>query len=379
MGPRQVGKTTVSQAILEEQSSVGCYWNWDILSDREKILAQKIPDFPESSTIQKNKPLLVLDEIHKYSKWKDLLKGYFDAYRDRCQILVTGSAHLKTFNQSGDSLLGRYFSYRMHPLSIGELDERAFDDLPVGQLPSRDAQEKMEALLAYGGFPEPFYAQNARMHRRWSNMRRELLFREDLRELTDIKDLAQMELLAKMIEEQASGQLNYSSLAKKVRVSVDTIRRWIQVLNGIYFSFTITPYSRNITNAIIKEPKIYLWDWSGIKDEGARVENLVASQLLKFTHLYNDTGQGEAQLHYLRTKAQEEVDFVVTLEKKPWLHVEVKNSPKPLGKSLQKYHVALQPKYSFQVVRSMDFIPENCFTHLGVHRIPLSTFLGSLV
>ena len=76
---------------------------------------------------REEKPLLILDEIHKYPRWRNLLKGFYDTYAEAADTLVTGSARLSVFNVGGDSLMGRYFSYRMHPLSVAELDDPRFD------------------------------------------------------------------------------------------------------------------------------------------------------------------------------------------------------------------------------------------------------------
>ncbi len=78
-------------------------------------------------------------------------------------------------------------------------------------------------------------------------MRKDQLFHEDIRDSTRIQEIAQMEILAELLQKQASQSLDYQFLAKKVRVSVDTIRRWIEVLKSFYFCFTIQPWSKNIS------------------------------------------------------------------------------------------------------------------------------------
>ncbi|WP_409994151.1 DUF4143 domain-containing protein [Rickettsia argasii] len=105
-----------------------------------------------------------------------------------------------------------------------------------------------------------------------------------------------------MINEQAGSLISYTNLANKVRVSDQTIRRWLSLLEKHYYCFAIKPWSKNVVKSLIKEPQIYLWDWSQIKDIGTRFENLVASHLLKAVYFWNETGLGDFGLYCLRDK-----------------------------------------------------------------------------
>jgi hypothetical protein len=71
--------------------------------------------------LRNQQPIIVFDEIHKYAKWKNFLKGFFDNYNEKIKIIVTGSARLDVYRAGGDSLMGRYLSYVICPLSVGEL------------------------------------------------------------------------------------------------------------------------------------------------------------------------------------------------------------------------------------------------------------------
>ena len=105
-GPRQVGKTTLSRQLIAQQG--GQYLNYDVPTERAIILHQRWN--PQA-------PLLVLDEIHKMPDWKAWLKGVVDGKPATQQLLVTGSARMDTFRQSGESLAGRFFGLRLHPIS----------------------------------------------------------------------------------------------------------------------------------------------------------------------------------------------------------------------------------------------------------------------
>ena len=96
------------------------------------------------------------------------------------------------------------------------------------------------------------------------------MIREDIRDISQIQEIDQLEMLSVILAEQVGQLMNYSSLRRKIRVSDQTIRRWLSVLSGYYYCFRIKPWHKNVTRSIIKDPKVYLWDWSIIKDKGIR-------------------------------------------------------------------------------------------------------------
>ena len=324
---------------------------------------------------------MVLDELHKYRTWKSFLKGLFDSYSADLRILVTGSARMGFFRRGGDSLMGRYFPYRMHPFSVAEL---ARHDLPdarrVVREPATVSNADFEALWLHGGFPEPFVERDARFTRRWTSLRREQLVRGDLRELTAIEDLGRIDTLARILEERSGQQLVHSRLAEEVRISVDTARRWLDVLCGFHLGFLVRPWFRNVTRSLRKEPKWYLSDWAGIEDVGARAETFVACQLLKAVEGWSDLGLGDFQLGYLRDKEQHEVDFVVVRDRKPWFLVEVKHGDGPLSPSLARFQSQTKAPFAFQVVVDAPYVEADCFHHpRGPVVVPARTLLSQLL
>lgn len=376
-GPRQVGKTTTARLAAGEHS----YLNWDRQTDRMVITrgADAVADMLGLATISTTRPTIVFDEIHKYAKWKTFLKGFFDAYEAQTHIVVTGSARLGFYRRGGDSLMGRYFLYRMHPLSLAEL---ARTDLPEVETrpPVRSDPETLRRLLTYGGFPEPFVKDTARFYNRWRRLRSELLFREDLRDLTRTQEAGQVEVLSELIARQAGGLANYSSLAADTNVAVDTVRRWLTVLESLFFCFRVRPWFRNVPKSLRKQPKFYLWDWSLVPDEGARHENLVASHLLKAVHLWTDTGLGDYDLFYVRDKAKREVDFLVTRQGQPWFLVEAKSSARrDLNPSLGYFQRVTGARHAFQVTFDLPYIDADLFSRTDPVRVPALTFLSQLV
>lgn len=379
MGPRQVGKTTVSleSAALWPKHF---YFNWD--NPSEKLLFLEGPSAIAKQAgldeLTEQKPILIFDEIHKYGKWKNFLKGFFDLYEKKTKIIVTGSARLNIYKKGGDSLMGRYFYYRIHPLSVAEIVSPILIEEEI-RPPAPITASDWAALLEHGGFPEPFIQRSKAFSRRLRAIRKDQLFREDIRDGTRIQELGQLELLAEILRKQAAESMDYQSLSKKVGVSIDTIRRWLEVLKSFYYCFSVQPFSKNITRSLIKKPKLYLWDWSLVDEEGHRNENLVACHLLKATHFWNDRGFGEYGLYYLRTKDKIETDFLVTKDKKPWFLVEVKTKAKGISPALHHFQKETQAPHAFQVAFDLPFVNKNCFEEKGPIIVPAQTLLSQLV
>lgn len=379
-GPRQIGKTSIAENA-KVLASFYQYLNWDEAEDRLIILegSKKIVEKLPLEAILSQKPLIAFDEIHKYKQWKNFLKGFIDTYKSKLNVLVTGSAKLNVYRRGGDSLMGRYFLYRVHPLSVGEL---LSVELPVDsyRMPQELPSEDFNILYQFGGFPEPFIKQDKRFYNRWQALRRQQIIYEDIRDLAQVHELAQLEVLAELLRYQSSHTVVYGELAKKVKVAETTIKRWIQVLESFYYCFTISPWTKNITRSLIKEPKVYLWDWSTIQDTGSKLENFVASHLLKAVHGWTDLGLGEYKLHFLRDKDQREVDFLVTRDQIPWLMLEVKSSGREqLSRHLLHFQNQVQAEHVLQVALDLPFVEIDCFSLKKPAIVPVSTFLSQLL
>ncbi len=379
-GPRQVGNTTTSLEVSAE-SPFHYYFNWDNEDHRALIIEgpQAIARAAKLEEMRQRLPILVFDEIHKYRNWKRFLKGFFDTYEKKCRIIVTGSARLDIYKRGGDSLMGRYFLYRLHPLSVREVLDPSLPNQEI-RPPQEIDPAAYETLLAYGGFPEPFLKRNKSFFHHWKRLRTEQLFREDLRDLSRIQEVGQVQLLAEILQEEASHALNYSVLAGKIKVSAPTLQRWIELLKNLYFCFTIQPWSKNLARSLIKEPKNYLWNWALIDDPGARLENFVASHLYKAVQFWTDRGYGEFGLYYLRDKDKREVDFLVTKDRKPWFLVEAKaSSGAGISRWLYYYQEKLKVPHAFQIGFDLPYVDRDCFKFTEPVIVPAKTLLSQLI
>ena len=373
-GPRQVGKTTVARNFVHNPF----YFTWDNEGHRRRIL-----DGPaavmERIGLQRS-PVIIFDEIHKYPHWKTFIKGFYDTYiqHSAMRIIVTGSARLDIYRKGGDSLMGRYFLYRMHPFTTAELLSPVVSTNPIRN-PVELPDEKWKRLLQFGGFPQPFIRGNTRFYNRWKRTRLAQIFHEDIYDIARVQEIRLVEILAEVIAQQAGQLTSYASLARKIRASEDSIRRWLGVMESLYYCFSVRPYHTNISRSLRKEPKYYLWDWAMVKNKGGRHENMVASHLLKAVHAWTDLGLGEYELFFLRTKDKREVDFLVCRDQKPWFLVEVKSSDTKLSKSLAYFQEKTQAENAFQVTINTPFIEADCFSIPYPAKVPARTFLSQLV
>lgn len=358
-GPRQCGKTTMAKGLLLNNES---YFNWDSSAFKKKW-TMSVDHFAES-LLREKQPRILLDEFHKNPKWKNQLKGFYDVYGDKIQIIVTGSARLDSYQKGSDSLLGRFIHFHLHPLSLGEICHaepwsfKKFSqniDAPAGfELDAKKGTQKIvDDLLGFSGFPEPYLSQNQAIHQVWSRNRVELLIRQDLRDISNLLKDNQVDILALLLPERIGSTLSLQSLSEDLDVAHTTVTRWMNTLKQVYYHFDVIPYSKNIARSLKKESKIYLYDWSLVEASGPRFENMVACHLKKMVDFYNDTGQAALALRYLRDKDKNEVDFVILKNDKPLASIEVKVNDLNLNKTFLRFRKTNRFPH-FQIVLGPD-------------------------
>jgi Predicted ATPase (AAA+ superfamily) len=327
VGPRQVGKTWLAKEI-GKQFKKTVYLNYDRLEDREIIKKEQWPEETE---------LLILDELHKMKDWKNYLKGIFDTKSEGLKILVTGSARLETFRQTGDSLSGRFFVHRLLPFSLAELKNE------------KEELTKIDRFLARGGFPEPFLAEDAVGADRWRNQYVDGLIRTDVLDFESIHDFKAIKLVFELLRRKVGSPVSYKSIAEDAEISPLTAKKYIEIFEALYIVFRITPYSKNIARSILKEPKLYFYD-NGlvIGDEGAKFENFAAISLIKNLSAQNDYSGRNEKLQYLRTKEGKETDFsIADSENRLKEIIEIKLSDSQPDKNLQYF----SDKYGFPAIQ----------------------------
>lgn len=332
-GPRQVGKTTLSHQLVTELG--GQYLNHDVAQDRSVIVNQRW---------NPRAPLLVLDEIHKMRDWKAWLKGVFDGKPPAQQLMVTGSARLDTFRQGGESLAGRFFGWRLHPLSVREWCTQ------TGASP--DAA--LSHMLERGGFPEPCLADSKEQAERWRRQYFDGLVRDDVLEFSRIQEVNAIRLFAQLLRQRVGSPLSLASISRDLGVSPTTLKKYLEILEALYIVFVVRPWHDNIARAVLQTPKVYFFDTGLVEgDDGIRFENLVATALLKHVQWQHDAQGREVQLHYIRTKDGAEVDFAIS-EKNQLTHlIECKLGDDKPHRALKRFAEQHPLTAAVQVVRDL--------------------------
>jgi predicted AAA+ superfamily ATPase len=354
-GPRQSGKTTLAKHLCQQ---AGCdvqtrYLSWDSAEDRENIIRERFPAGPG---------FLILDEIHKYSRWRQVVKGLFDKRGNEVQIVVTGSARLDYYRRGGDSLQGRYHFYRLLPFTCAELGA-----------PSTVTTKN---LLTYGGFPEPFLLKSESESRRWGREYRSRVIRGDLSDLEKVQDMAIIENMVMRLPDLVGSPLSLNALREDLQVSHQSVSRWITMLENLYMIFRIYPFGAPKIRAVKKEAKHYHLDWTAIADPGLRFENLVACHLLKWCFFLQDTEGREIELRYFRDVDKREVDFVVVENQSPLHFIESKTREEDPSPSLLYLKKRFPSTPATQVVLEKDL---DLMTKDGIRICSAHRFLHELV
>jgi predicted AAA+ superfamily ATPase len=340
-GPRQVGKTTLALELISKRFGRSGYFNWDSRIDRRNIMQSIWPGDAD---------LIILDEIHKYKKWKSFVKGEYDTLKEKYRFLITGSARLDIYPKGGDSMLGRYHYYRLHPFTLAEAAGRTSMPEVMKEIPIPSKSER-----------DIFKALNK-------------LFREDIRDIEPVRDIVSMQLLGDILPDRTGSLLSINSLREDLEVSHRAVSSWLNILESFYYCFRLYPYVGKNFRSLKKEAKLYLWDWSEINDEAVRFENCVASHLLKLTHFLQDYEGYKANLYFLRSAEKKEVDFLLTIDEKPWFAIEAKMNDTNVSSSLYYFKEKLQIPFCYQVIKktNVDSFIKN------VRVVSADRFLGGL-
>lgn len=350
-GPRQVGKTYLSKSL----SSDYLYLNYDNFDSQREIAERSWP---------RNKDLIIFDELHKMTNWKQWLKGIYDVegvVSPSPKILVTGSARLDAFRKMGDSLAGRYFLLHLLPLSVNEVSPN-------------NSKEVVDQFLKLGQFPEPFLSGSEEDSRIWRKTHLDIIIRQDLLDLENVSSIKKIERLVQLLADRVGSGISYANLARDLEVSAPTIKSWIQILEELYVIYLVRPFSKTLSKSILKEPKIYFFDIGQIKKTEMRLENLVANHLYKKVHFLNDTMGLNYELMYFRDKEQREVDFVLTEDNLPVQIIEVKTSDDVPTRSLIYLKEHFQGIDAVQLVHQLK---QERFAN-GVRVMHLHEFLSAL-
>ncbi len=345
-GARRVGKTTLGEMIGHSYPN-HVYMNWEIPENRTRLIRNPA-FFEEAERRDESTPFVMFDEINRHRGWRRYLKGAFDRVEGDYQFLVAGSSRLDYPQRRGDSLAGRYYLLHLWPFTQAELGRanlkpEAFFDNPLQV--SMERQSELGALWntlsEQSGFPEPFLAGRKTSYRRWSSAYAEQVIREDIRDLTGVKGIAELETLYHLLPAQVGRLLSVPVLAQGLQVAYNTIHSWLMTLQRFFVVLSLSPWSRDVPRAIREGQKIYLWDVPRVRDAEARFENMVALELCRAVSNWNEMGYGRFSLNFIRTKDQQEVDFILSDDGRPVLLVDARAQEHQPSAALMKFQSAL--------------------------------------
>lgn len=331
-GPRQSGKTVLAKSL----GSSFAYLNYDEASHRKELLRK---------SWNRKVEYVIFDELHKHKNWKRWLKGIYDTEGIPPGMVVTGSAKMDSYRKVGDSLAGRFFQFRLHPLDLKELSH---------QSKVESLEKELNKLMKFGGFPEPFLAQSKRFYGRWKSTHLDIILKQDLLSLENIKSILSLETLVELLRDRVGSPISYTSLAEDLQCSPKTVKHWLDLLESAYIVFKLTPWTKNVSRSLKKSPKYYFYDIGQVPDKGIRFENLVACALLKEVQFRQDVLGEQWRLHYLKNKEQKEVDFFIAKEKEAVCMVEAKLSKDEPSPALNLFSNYFPKAKKIQLVHSLE-------------------------
>ncbi|KQC12329.1 MAG: hypothetical protein APR63_11405 [Desulfuromonas sp. SDB] len=332
-GPRQTGKTTLSRMISKDYKN-NLYFNYDMILNKQKLVNDPL-FFEKVDRKDNTTPLIIFDEIHKYSDFKNYLKGIIDQFSLNYKFLVLGSGRLDTYQKGSDSLAGRYFQFRLFPFTISEFSRNNsqivdFLENPLNCINSDNSYPRWYDLAEYSGFPEPYLKATKEFFIRWSNTYHQQVIRDDILSMKELRKIDELEMLFSILPFKISSPLSLDSLARDIKVSFNAVKSWINIFESLFLVFRISPWTNKISRSLSKEKKLYLYNYAIINDPAKKFENMVALELYRATTNWNNLGYGTFSLHYIRNKEKQEVDFLISNNHKPILLIEVKlNDPHP--------------------------------------------------
>ena len=391
-GPRQIGKTTLVQNHLERIKQSENYHNWDSLSLRQQFASNSfffienmsLPASPEIKLGERERQWVVFDEIHKYPRWKNILKGYYDEWKNSINFVISGSARLDYLRRSGDSLVGRYFLFKMNPLHPHDLtgfiinrDSAWHPKAPLVPFDETDKtfQDATTQLYDLSGFPEPLSVGTKDFYERWKNNHISLITSEDVRDLSRITHIQKLQTLVFLLPERVGSPLSLNNMKGILGCAHASIKNWLEALKKVYLIFDIAPYASKLTRSVRKEHKYYFWDWGLLEDSGKRFENFIAVELQRAVSAWNEWGKGDYQLMYVRTKDGREVDFVITERDQTHLLIECKMNEKNLAPNLMYFKNRIKAPIAFQVINELAYLKQ---VDRGTYVLGLDRFLQIL-
>jgi predicted AAA+ superfamily ATPase len=321
LGPRQVGKTTLAEAVSTQFVPTPLYLDLETPSDLAKLSE------PEAYFELYPDRLIILDEVQRAPELFPILRGVIDRRRRQGfrtgQFLILGSASLDLLQQSSESLAGRIAYKQLSGLNILETFAAGDDDI--------------NKLWLRGGFPESYLAASGAASFRWRSNFISTYLERDVPQLGPRIPTVTLRRLWTMLAHTNGGPVNYSQLAASLGVASVTVKRYVELLEDLLLLRSLRPWSGNIEKRLVRTPKVYVRDSglihallnlktlddllgspvAGPSWEGFVIENIISC-----------LREGMSYWYY-RTAAGAEIDLVLEIDAKTRFAIEIKRSLAP--------------------------------------------------
>ena len=302
-GARQVGKTTLAKQIAEASQKRWLYLNCD---DPVTVTSLTDKSAIELKAYLGDSQLVIIDEAQRVENIGITLKLIHDTYPE-IELLVTGSSSLDLANKITEPLTGRSVEISLYPFSVGEVSANSTEIIP-----------KANVMMVRGGYPGMWHLSAEDAYSRLSNIANNYLYR-DAFSPNVVYDQTIINDLLRLLAHQVGNEVNYSELGRKIGVTSDTVRRYIDLLEKAFIIFRRNQYRRNQRAEIGKLRKVYFTDL-GIRnaliddfrplehrdDIGALWENFCIVERLKFLQSTNK----RVSSYYWRNNDKREIDLI---------------------------------------------------------------------
>ena len=313
VGPRQSGKTTLSQTVFPNHKYISLE-DYDLRAIAQADPRKFLTDYPTESGI-------ILDEIQHVPSLLSYMQTIVDREKKKGYFIVTGSQNFLVDEAITQTLAGRMAVLTLLPLSISELESASL--LPA----------KIETILYKGSYPRA-HAEKISIERMYSNYLR-LYVERDVRQIRNVADLSTFQKFMHLCAGRIGRELNLTSLGNDCGINQNTAKAWISLLEASYVIFLLYPFYKNFGKRVVKAPKLYFIDTGiacsllkipsaeNILDHylrGGLFESFIISDLLK--QQYNIEQQ--PGLYFWRDQTQHEIDCIIDESKYP-IAVEIKS------------------------------------------------------
>lgn len=304
IGPRQAGKTTLIEQ-LKNPNEESLIFNCDDYSDAERLEHLTTTDI---SDLIGDYKYVFIDEAQRVKNIGLTLKMIADLYKNKVQVVVTGSSSFELNNTINEPATGRLLEYRLYPLSLGEI---------AAHTSWREVDKQLEQRLIYGSYPE-VVTDSAHALQILTMLSNNYLYKDIL----SYKGMRKPDVLQRLLQSlalQVGSEVSYTELSRTVGIDKQTIENYIDLLEKCFVIFRLPSLSRNMRTEIRKGKKIFFYD-NGVRnalirnfaplhlrqDTGALWENMMMSERMKFNALTDNY----ANLYFWRTHEQQEIDLI---------------------------------------------------------------------